>query len=255
MDLKKYKLLKKQRQEEDTKVARRFHCFRCFRPEKQCICESIEEFSTNMKVIILMHPMEAKKEKIGTGRLTSACIKESEVIIGIDFTESSSVNNLINDPQYFPMVLYPGEKAINVSEGEFKPEILKGKIPLIFVIDGTWPCAKKMMKLSKNLHELPRICFTPSKKSIFHIKHQPNEMCLSTIEAVHMLLSEWERQGMDTYNGTHDILLKVFQEVIDYQVKCANDPNLKSYRGKRGYSTPEERRKSKKWDERSLFFN
>jgi len=251
---KKAQLAKEQVMEESTW---RFKCHVCFRPQKNCLCHHVEEFQTDTKIVILMHTKEAKKEKLGTGRISAACLENSQIITGIDFTHNSEVNDLINSDKYHAMVLYPGESAFNVSNEDVKnlpnPE---NKKLLIFVIDGTWPCAKKMMKLSKNIHALPRICFTPNKKSEFHIKEQPDSYCLSTIESLHLLLDEMNKKGMESLENRHDNLLTVFREMVKFQVKCAEDPNLSSYRSRKGrYTKPEERRRSKKWDSRKIIFD
>jgi len=68
-----------------------------------------------------MHPMEAKKEKMGTGRISLAMLKNSAMIMGVDFTEDAEVNALINDPDNYCMTMYPGEKSINVSEDDVTP--------------------------------------------------------------------------------------------------------------------------------------
>ena len=49
-----------------------------------------------------MHPKEAYKQKIGTGRLTHLSLIDSELIIGVDFTENDAVNSYINNPAYYP---------------------------------------------------------------------------------------------------------------------------------------------------------
>ncbi|MCK5883377.1 MAG: DTW domain-containing protein, partial [Bacteriovoracaceae bacterium] len=119
---------------------------------------------------------------------------------------------------------------------------------------GTWPCAKKMMKLSRNINSLPRICFTPTVKSRFDVKFQPDEMCLSTIESIHFFLSEWERMGHAVYDSAHDGLIYIFDKMVEFQKGCALNPELPSYRKGR-YKEHHEKKKSKKWDSRKLFFD
>ena len=119
-------------------------CFDCFRPKDFCFCHLLKKFHLRSKIVILIHPMEAKKEKLGTGRVTNAAIENGELIMGVDFTQDKRVNALIEDPQNFPLVLYPGEDALNISNpSEDEIQSLKDKRPVIFVIDGTWPCARK----------------------------------------------------------------------------------------------------------------
>ncbi len=178
--------------------------------------------------------MEAKKEKLGTGRVTNAAIENGELIMGVDFTQDKRVNALIEDPQNFPLVLYPGEDALNISNpSEDEIQSLKDKRPVIFVIDGTWPCAKKMMTLSKNINSLPRISFATDKMSEFFIKHQPHKLALSTVESVHFLLKEMARAKVEELDGREDSMIDSFKAMVQKQLDCAADPNIPSNRGRK----------------------
>lgn len=249
-------LKKKLEQKESIEIFKReSFCFKCFRLQKNCLCHLIRPFNTQTHFVLLMHPMEAKKEKMGTGRITIACLQNSQMIVGIDFSDDEQVNALINDPKNHCMVLYPGEKAINISSDDVGPlKDLQGKRLVVFLIDGTWPCAKKMMKLSKNINTLPRVSFTATHESLFAIKEQPAAFCLSTLESIHFFLSESERRGLEKLEGRHNNMIDVFKDMIDFQVKCALDPSLSSYRKSRGYSKKEERTRSKKWGSNRIIY-
>tara|TARA_Y100000296_G_C5152826_1_gene247366 strand:- start:687 stop:1418 length:732 start_codon:yes stop_codon:yes gene_type:complete len=226
-------------------------CFDCFRPKHFCFCHLLEKFTLKSKIVILIHPMEAKKEKLGTGRITSAAIENSELIMGVDFTSDKRVNELINDPLNYPMVLYPGDDALNISDPEpDKLEHLKNKTPVIFVIDGTWPCAKKMMTLSKNINSLPRISFSTDKMSEFYIKHQPHKMALSTIESVHILIKDLAKASVEQIDGKEDSMIKAFKAMVQKQLDCASDPNIPSNRGRK--STRERTQKIREKRHRSF---
>ncbi len=255
MDKAKYLELKKQRRELESPPAERQRCLRCFRHLDNCLCSLIVPFDPEITFVILMHPMEARRERVGTGRLAHLCLESSLIIEGVDFTDHSQVNQLIADQQYYPMVLYPGKSAHNISEAPLQPSVVKNKRPLIFVIDGTWPCAKKMMKLSRNLHLLPRICFTPERPSLFEVKMQPDPMCLSTIESIHFFIEQWRKSnGLSDEKMPHDVLMSVFLQMVGFQKKCALDPTLPSYR-RGGYRPVEQRKPSKKWEKYNLFFD
>ena len=256
MDKAAYLLRKQVLQDSIQKFKREEFCFKCHRIQTHCLCGLIKPFDTSVHFVLLMHPMEAKKEKMGTGRISLACLKNSELIIGIDFTEDPVVNQIINDPANYCMVLYPGEKAINVSKDDVTSlKNLDKKRLVVFLIDGTWPCAKKMMKLSKNIHSLPRVSFTATHQSLFAIKEQPAEYCLSTLESIHFFLSELERRGLESLEQRHDNMLDVFKSMVDFQIKCAADPTLPSYRNaKGGYSDKAERKKSKKYNSTRIVF-
>lgn len=222
-------------------------CFKCFRLQKNCLCHLIKPFDTRTHFILLMHPMEAKKEKMGTGRISVACLNNSEMITGIDFSDDPAVNTIINDSQNYCMVLYPGDKSLNISSDDVTSLLdLGDKRLVVFLIDGTWPCAKKMMRLSKNINSLPRVSFTANHESLFVIKEQPAEYCLSTLESIHFFLSESERRGLEKLEGRQENMIDVFKEMINFQIECALNPSLSSYRkSSSGYSKKDERTKSK----------
>ncbi len=209
-------------------------CFNCFRPQSFCVCHVIKQTSLKTKIVILIHPMEAKKERLGTGRLTKTAIRDSEVIMGIDFSNDKRVNSLINDPLNYPMVLYPGEDALNITNAKKQDvtELIK-KRPVIFVIDGTWPCAKKMMSLSGNINSLPRISFQTEKQSEFYIKHQPHKLALSTVESVHILIKDLAKAGVEKLDGNEDTMIDAFKLMVQKQLDCASDPNIPSNRGRK----------------------
>jgi DTW domain-containing protein YfiP len=79
---------------------------------------------------------------------------------------------------------------------------------LVVIIDGTWAHAKRMKRLSKNLHALPSIAFTPPTPSVFRVRRQPKVECYSTLEAAHhlmVLLGYGDHRGMlDTFEWMVD---------------------------------------------------
>lgn len=230
-------------------------CFSCCRPKKACFCNNLTPFSTHSRFILLMHPKEAKLSHIGTGRLAKGALKNSEIIIGENFDKNARVQSYLEDDKYFPFVLYPGENAIDISKEKPSTEILKGRIPLIFIIDGTWPCAKSMFRDSKTLHKIPRISFSHDQRSRYVIRHQPANFCLSTIESIYLLVKNLERIEWENVGVKKECLLKALDELCAFQIKCAEDPDLQRYSRKRGsYKKPSERVSSKRWDHRKICF-
>lgn len=214
-------------------------CYRCFWPKSLCWCASITPIAPRTKFVFLMHPKEFKQEKAGTGRLTHLCLTGSEIHMGIGFDEHAAVQDLLNDPSFFPMLLYPGEQAHNLSNGPANLNNLNGRRLLVILLDATWSGARKMLRLSPSLQRLPRIMFTPSAQSRYVIKQQPQEGCLSTLEATHEILVALERAGLDRY-PMPDQLHGLFDRMQDFQIRCAQDPTLGGYR-RRAYSVPGER--------------
>ncbi len=196
-------------------------CFSCFQPSFSCYCEHVKRFDPEMKFVILIHPIE-RRRRIATGRMTHLCLENSDLIIGEDYSDDVRVNSILSDPNYHPVMLYPGVGSTDISllkTEERGPLFPKDKKLAVFVIDGTWNTARRMVR-SENLRGLQRICFTPSAPSTFRVRKQPKEGCVSTIEAVHETIELLgAREGFDVASRRHDNLLFVFDQLVENQLK------------------------------------
>jgi len=226
-------------------------CFKCHWPQKPCLCQQIQPFETETFFVLLMHPMEAKKERLGTGRISHATVKNSQIFVDVDFTEHRGVNAIIHDPKNLCMVLYPGQNAINLSSDDISPLLeakQSGRRLVLFLIDATWQCANKIITYSQNIKTLPRLSFTVSQESIFEIKEQPEKHFLSTLESIHVFLTEAHRRGLECLPASpQNNLISVFQYIINFSLECALDPSRSKYRGViTGYTKREDRTRNKK---------
>jgi len=227
-------------------------CLTCRRRLLTCVCEYLKPFETQTRFIILMHPMEFKKEKVGTGRFTHLILKNSEILVDINFDHNNRFQKILKDPTYETFLLYPGDTTIDLSEAGASEKL--GKKPSQFIlIDGTWPCAKKMMKLTRTIHKVPRVSFRTPRISEFKVKHQPMPGCLSTVESIHQVLLDLNVLGREKTSGAEENLMQVFRITVEQQITLALDPSRQGYR-KKPFSLPEERKISKKWSSRLLFF-
>ena len=179
-----------------------------------------------------MHPIEAYRQRTGTGRLASLSLKNSEIIIGEIFDDNRRTQQLISDPSYFPMVLFPGRDASFAETFDYR-ESAENRELLIFLIDGTWDQAKKMMFHSKTLQILPRLTFSRKYRSNFKIKKQPADYCLSTIESTCYLIRELQKSQICPPEADTDVLLSVFNRMVRFQIDCEN-----KYSGKNKHHLP-----------------
>jgi DTW domain-containing protein YfiP len=175
-----------------------------------------------------MHPKEFKKTKNGTGRLTHLSLPNSSLYIDVDFTNHSGINAILNDENNLCYVLYPSKNSVNLNTQKIAVE---GKQLCIFIIDSTWPCSVKMLKLSHNLQSLPKLSFTHSKTSQFQIKEQPAHFCLSTIESTLTILELLSIQEIETLQKEQfDHFLDPFLAMVDYQLHCISHSTQESVR-------------------------
>jgi DTW domain-containing protein YfiP len=212
----------------------RVTCYRCFWPQPLCWCASITPMETRTRFVFLMHPKEFKQVKAATGRLTHLCLAQSELHMGIGFDAHDRVQALIRDPANFPVLLFPGRDATNLSHpahdqvDAFRARC-EGRRLVVFLLDATWALSRKMLRLSPSLQRLPRIMFTPTAPSRYLIKQQPHPGCLSTLEATHELLLALAQAGLDQY-PLPDQLVALFHRMQDLQLRFAADPARPGYR-------------------------
>ena len=159
-----------------------------------------------------MHPKEARKIKNGTGRLTHLSLKNSEIFVGIDFTQDKKINAILQTHTSY--VLYPSLSSIDIA----KEPLPSSEKRAIFIIDATWACAKKILRMSSNLQDVPHISFTHTEVSKFQIKEQPNEYCLSTMESTLKVVNLLNDSSEDTSD-----FLEPFLKMNSMQLKAIED--------------------------------
>ena len=226
MDLQTY-LLRRQHLATTAPVYRDM-CRHCTQPKFSCYCAETQTIDAKINFVILIHPIEVKR-RIATGRMSHLCLQNSFLIKGQDYTKNSLVNKLVTDTDFHSVILYPGLKSENLSKMSDDEKLAltpNGKKLRIFVVDGTWATARRMVRQSENLNKLPRICFTPSKPSNFRVRKQPRPDCYSTIEAIHETIELLgTSQEFPVNDRKHDNLLKVFDSMVERQLEFIKESN------------------------------
>lgn len=219
MNLQQYRQMRARLEDETPKL--RELCRSCLQPGANCFCRSIRAFDPSIKFVILTHPIEVRR-RIATGRMSHLGLVHSEWLMGQDFSLDPTVNRLLRDPDNVCVTLYPGRVSRDLTAmdaGERAELFPSDKRLVVFVIDGTWSTARKMIR-SRNLVDLPRICFTPPTQSNFRVRKQPKENCYSTVEAIHHTIELLgPGRGFDTASRRHDALLEVFSEMVERQLE------------------------------------
>lgn len=201
-------------------------CPSCIQPEFGCYCKTITPILCPINFVILIHPIEAKR-RIATGRMAHLCLEGSYLVKGQNYTDHPQIDQLIADSEYHSVILYPGPLSQNLTlmtERKRTQIFLDNKKLRVFVIDGTWVTAAKMLHQSCNLKKLSRISFTPTNPSNFRVRKQPESHCYSTIEAIHHtinLLSD-----SNSSHRPHDHLLQVFDSMVEKQLSFLKEVRL-----------------------------
>lgn len=212
-------------------------CYKCFKPISACLCKYTKELDTGIKFVFLMHPKEFKRQRTGTGNLSHITLKDSEIIVGLDYAKNQRLQELLQDPQYFPVMMYPGENAWTAKKEGFA-QALNGRTLLVLILDATWFCSRKMIQHNPFLLDLPRVSFYGDYRSIFTFKREPRPEYISTIECCYYLIKEMQENNMVDKSLDPEPLMNVFKEMIKLQLTAENErilgirPNSHHYDGK-----------------------
>lgn len=204
-------------------------CLTCLQPDFSCYCAWLKPFDPGLEFVILTHPIEHQR-RIATGRMSHLSLQKSHMIVGHNYTHNQRLNQILSDPDLHCVMLYPGRLSRNLSNVPARERAAlfpREKRLAVIVIDGTWSTARKMVHLSQNLKNVPRICFTPPTPSNFRVRQQPRAECYSTIEAIHHTI---ELLGT-TPQRQHDQLLTVFDKMVNRQLELAHcgKPSRRKY--------------------------
>lgn len=212
-------------------------CYKCFKPESACLCKYIEKIDPRVKFLFLMHPKEFKRQRTGTGYLSHASLKDSEVLVDLDFSKNKRLQELLSDSKYFPVIMFPGEDALTAKK-EGLSDLIKDKTLLVMILDATWFCAKKLIEKNSFLLNYPKFSFYGNYTSIFTFKHEPKPEYISTIETCYYFIKELQENNLIDKNINPEPLITVFKEMIKFQLQAENErilglrPNTHSYDSK-----------------------
>lgn len=190
----------------ETLSAHRETCFVCMRPRVVCWCADVPKIEARTRLLVLQHPRE-EFMPIGTARMAALSVVGAELVVGTELTTHPAVRRALDDPDRPAILLWPGPGARDLAT---EPPV--GPATLV-VVDGTWPLAKKLVRLNPEIAALPRYGLTPSRPSEYRIRREPRAECVSTVEAVIEALSLLEGDA-----AKFDPMRVPFRRMIDAQI-------------------------------------
>ena len=188
-------------------------CLQCLKTKKACICEWIIPISTEVELIILQHPTEAKRP-LGTAKILALSLANCRTFIGENFTEHTELNQLLADDNCQHQVLF-----LDGSSQAISSSLSSKKKPCIILLDGTWKKAYKMWQLSTNLHALPKVHLDTELSGNYRVRKAPKDNALSTAEAGYHVLSQLDTeptQAIDT--DKFGSILTAFDNMIEFHI-------------------------------------
>ncbi|WP_341665089.1 DTW domain-containing protein [Vibrio sp.] len=145
-----------------------------------CVCEHLPSIETSAHIAILMHENEQSRET-NTGRWLLQSIQATSRHIWQRNKPCSKLMSLISDPSYQAFLLFPAQESLLVS-GAIKLSEEQGNKPLFIIIDSTWQEAKKILRKSPWLAELPKVSLQTSSASNYQLRRNQELGHLCTLE-------------------------------------------------------------------------
>jgi DTW domain-containing protein YfiP len=190
------------------------------RAQSVCLCHLVSPFWTDVHFVFLMHRKELRdRSGTGTARLAHLCLSNSSLFVGVDFTSHPGVDALLSNSERSCWVLFPNQDALNLSDPGSKKTFREaaGKKPVIFVLDGSWSCARALLGLNPRIAALPKVSLTVDRPSGFRFKRQPRPGCLSTIEAVNLVIDAVAAEDGNGTKAHSGVLTSVLDELVRIQ--------------------------------------
>ncbi len=158
---------------------------------QHCLCEFQPDIDTQVAVLLIVSQNEVFKPS-NTGRLIADLIKETYVYQWSRTEPDSQMLDLLQDPSYFPVLVFPAETEEEHSRVlENASGINQGQKPLLIFVDGSWREAKRIIRRSEYLANLPLVSIEPETVSQYVMRKSDNDQHLATAEVASMVLEKF----------------------------------------------------------------
>lgn len=201
-------------------------CFDCNQPKSVCCCEALENagvFNLDifpLKVVVLRYSSEEKCSKNSVWipqKILSPSFHSFFVFTAKRFENIPQIQNFLNNCNCF--VLFPEKSSTHIQSlftSELQPD---AKEYCVFIIDATWPSAKRILSKDKNpiITELPRLSLNVAnlgKSRLGSIRKQPNDSCFCTAEAIAYLFKEISDYNIASVPNTSSALFLKASDAI-----------------------------------------
>ncbi len=182
-------------------------CERCRVPSSHCLCPWLPTIESDCGVCLLMHDIEPLKPS-NTGWLIADVVRDTFAFTWQRTGVDPRLLALLADPQWQPLVIFPGEYAESRRVVE-QVEREDGKRPLFILLDATWTEARKMFRKSPYLDGLPVLSLRPEVLSRYRLRRSTRSDHLCTAEVAALCL---DLAGDSNAANMLDALLDVFTE-------------------------------------------
>jgi DTW domain-containing protein len=182
-----------------------FRCRVCRMLGRLCVCPLMPDppLATRTRVVLVMHRVETAKST-NTGRLATACLANSEVIVRGHKGKPSEP--LVWSEAVQPLLLFPFEDAKPIADAV---HFLDGRPVVLIVPDGTWRQASKVRRRVPGLADVTCVSVPGEAKLPHRLRAEAHAHGLSTLEAIARAMAILEGEEVQR------TLERVFQAMVE----------------------------------------
>ena len=160
-------------------------CPGCRLVPSHCICALRASWPTHAGMCLLMADIEPLKPS-NTGWLIADVVQDTFAFGWARTEVDPALLALLADPQWQPVVVFPGEFVEPERVTETAQTPAAGKRPLFILLDATWPEARKMFRKSPYLNALPVLSLNPEQVSNYKLRRsrRGDHFCTSEVAAL-----------------------------------------------------------------------
>ncbi|EAR07985.1 tRNA-uridine aminocarboxypropyltransferase [Reinekea blandensis] len=185
-------------------------CANCRIDTRYCICALKPSTRSNVGFLLLYYDDEVLKPS-NTGRLIADLIPDTYAFIWQRTEPDSAMLQLLADPQWQPVVVFPETQVQPGREAwTEQPKLKTGRRPLFILLDGSWREARKMFRKSPYLDAFPVLSVNPEASSVYQVRKAVEAHQLATAEVASCVLDG----AGEVYNGQ---LLRTWFDVFSYR--------------------------------------
>lgn len=166
--------------------SRTTRCARCRVALSHCLCSLLPRVTANSAVCLIMHDIEPLKPS-NTGWLIADIVSDTHAFTWKRTDVDPGLLALLADPQYQPMVVFPGEYA-EPDRVISHVQTIAGKRPLFILLDATWTEARKMFRKSPYLNQLPVLSLQAEVLSRYRLRRSTRGEHFCTAEVAALCL-------------------------------------------------------------------
>lgn len=164
-------------------------CAACRLPHTHCTCALRRRRRVSAGVCLIYHAEEPGRSS-NTGHLVEECIEPVFSYVWSRTRVPEGLLELLVRPEWTPQLVFPGEYRAASQSVSSHCIASPGQAPLLVVIDATWNQARKILRHSPYLQQLPCVSLDPSGPSRYRLRRSRRADHLCTAEVVELCLNQ-----------------------------------------------------------------